>query len=166
MNIVVAVDQKWAIGRGGDQLVYLSEDLKRFRTLTTGHTVILGRKTLATFPGGRPLKNRHNLILTTDRHYQVEGAQVCHSVDELLQAADEEAFVIGGASVYRQLLPWCTTAYVTKIHRAYPADCYFPNLDEMADWELTFQSKPLDQDGVEYHYTCYRRTGVPQDETN
>ena len=159
MNVIVVVDQNWAIGRGGDQLIYLSEDLKRFRALTTGHTVILGRKTLSTFPGGRPLKNRRNLILSTDQNYQVEGAKVYHSVEELRKAADEEAFVIGGASVYRQLLPWCTTAYVTKIHQAFPADCHFPNLDEMEDWEVESQSKPLEQDGVRYHYVCYRRTG-------
>ena len=116
MNLIVAVDQNWAIGKDGDQLVYLKEDLKRFRTLTSGHTVILGRKTLATFPGGRPLKNRRNLILSRNPHFQAERAEVFPSVEELVKQADGDAFVIGGASVYEQLLPYCDTAYITKIH--------------------------------------------------
>ena len=115
MNVIVAVDQNWAIGKDGDQLVYLSEDLKRFKSLTTGHPVILGRKTLATFPGGRPLKGRRNLILSRNTDFAPEGAEVFSDVETLRAAAPEDAFVIGGASVYRQLLPWCDTAYVTKI---------------------------------------------------
>lgn len=118
MNVIVAVDQNWAIGKDGDQLIYLSEDLKRFKSLTTGHPVILGRKTLATFPGGRPLKGRRNLILSRNTDFAPEGAEVFSDVETLRAAAPEDAFVIGGASVYRQLLPWCDTAYVTKIDRA------------------------------------------------
>ena len=140
MNVIVAVDQNWAIGKDGDQLVYLSEDLKRFKSLTTGHPVILGRKTLATFPGGRPLKGRRNLILSRNT-----------------EAAPEDSFVIGGASVYRQLLPWCDTAYVTKIDRAFPADCHFPDLDQDPAWERTEESAPLEQDGIIYRYVTYRR---------
>ena len=107
MNVIVAVDQNWAIGKDGDQLIYLSEDLKRFKSLTTGHPVILGRKTLATFPGGRPLKGRRNLILSRNTDFAPEGAEVFSDVETLRAAAPEDAFVIGGASVYRQLLPWC-----------------------------------------------------------
>ena len=141
MNLIVAVDQNWAIGKDGDQLVYLKEDLKRFRTLTSGHTVILGRKTLATFPGGRPLKNRRNLILSRNPQFQAEG----------------DAFVIGGASVYEQLLPYCDTAYVTKIHAGFPADTYFPNLDQSGEWEVSEESESLEQDGISYHYVTYSR---------
>lgn len=157
MNLIVAVDQNWAIGKDGDQLVYLKEDLKRFRTLTSGHTVILGRKTLATFPGGRPLKNRHNLILSRNPQFQVEGAEVFASVEELVQQADGDAFVIGGASVYEQLLPYCDTAYITKIHAAFPADTYFPDLDKSEEWEVVEESESLEQDGIAYHYVTYRR---------
>ena len=114
MNVIVAVDENWGIGKDGDQLVYLSQDLKRFKALTTGHPVILGRKTLATFPGGRP-------------------------------------------SVYEQLLPWCDTAYVTRIHAAFPADVVFPNLDRDPDWELAEEEPPLEQDGLFFHYVRYRR---------
>ena len=157
MNLIVAVDQNWAIGKDGDQLVYLKEDLKRFRTLTSGHTVILGRKTLATFPGGRPLKNRNNLILSRNPQFQVEGAEVFASVEELVQQADGDAFVIGGASVYEQLLPYCDTAYITKIHAAFPADTYFPDLDKSEEWEVVEESESLEQDGIAYHYVTYRR---------
>lgn len=157
MNLIVAVDQNWAIGKDGDQLIYLKEDLKRFRTLTSGHTVILGRKTLATFPGGRPLKNRRNLILSRNPHFQVEGAEVFPSVEELVKQADADAFVIGGASVYEQLLPYCDTAYITKIHAVFPADTHFPNLDQSEEWKVTEESESLEQDGISYHYMTYSR---------
>ena len=157
MNVIVAVDQNWAIGKDGDQLVYLSEDLKRFKSLTTGHPVILGRKTLATFPGGRPLKGRRNLILSRSPDFAPEGAEMFSDVETLRAAAPEDAFVIGGASVYRQLLPWCDTAYVTKIDRAFPADCHFPDLEQDPAWERTEESAPLEQDGIIYRYVTYRR---------
>lgn len=157
MNVIVAVDQNWAIGKDGDQLVYLKEDLKRFRTLTSGHTVILGRKTLATFPGGRPLKNRRNLILSRNPQFQAEGAEVFSSVEELVQKADKDAFVIGGASVYEQLLPYCDTAYITKIHAAFPADTYFPDLDKSEEWKVREESESVEQDGISYHYVTYSR---------
>lgn len=157
MNLIVAVDQNWAIGKDGDQLIYLKEDLKRFRTLTSGHTVILGRKTLATFPGGRPLKNRRNLILSRNPHFQAEGAEVFPSVEELVKGVDADAFVIGGASVYEQLLPYCDTAYITKIHAGFPADTHFPNLDQSEEWKVTEESESLEQDGISYHYVTYSR---------
>ena len=157
MNVIVAVDQNWAIGKDGDQLVYLSEDLKRFKSLTTGHPVILGRKTLATFPGERPLKGRRNLILSRSAGFAPEGAEVFSDVEALRAAAPEDSFVIGGASVYRQLLPWCDTAYVTKIDRTFPADCYFPDLEQDPAWERTEESAPLEQDGIIYRYVTYRR---------
>ena len=157
MNVIVAVDQNWAIGKDGDQLVYLSEDLKRFKSLTTGHPVILGRKTLATFPGERPLKGRRNLILSRSAGFAPEGAEVFSDVEALRAASPEDSFVIGGASVYRQLLPWCDTAYVTKIDRTFPADCYFPDLEQDPAWERTEESAPLEQDGIVYRYLTYRR---------
>ena len=157
MNVIVAVDQNWAIGKDGDQLIYLSEDLKRFKALTMGHAVILGRKTLVTFPGGRPLKGRRNLILSRDPSFAPEGGEVYSGVEELLAQAPADAFVIGGASVYRELLPRCDTAYVTRIQREFPADCWFPNLDEDPAWALEEESEPLEQDGVAYTYATYRR---------
>ena len=158
MNVIVAVDQNWAIGKDGDQLVYLSEDLKRFKSLTTGHPVILGRKTLATFPGGRPLKGRRNLILSRSADFAPEGAEVFSDVETLRAAAPEDSFVIGGASVYRQLLPWCDTAYVTKIEAAFPAaDCWFPDLDSRPEWRISEESESQEEDGVKFRYVTYRK---------
>lgn len=157
MNVIVAVDENWAIGKDGDQLIYLKEDLKRFQALTSGHTVILGRKTLSTFPGGRPLKNRRNLILSRNPQFQAEGAEIFSSVEELVKQTDEDAFVIGGASVYEQLLPYCDRAYITKIHAHFPADTYFPNLDQSEEWKVTEESESLEQDEISYHYVTYSR---------
>ena len=157
MNLIVAVDQNWAIGKEGDQLIYIPEDLKRFKALTTGHPVILGRKTLATFPGGRPLKGRANLILSTTPGYQVEGATVYPDIQSLLAEAPEDAFVIGGESVYRALLPYCDTAYVTKIHAEFPADRFFPDLDEAPAWTVTEESSALEHEGISFHYVTYTR---------
>ena len=127
MYVIAAVDQNWAIGKGGDQLCYLPADLRRFQALTTGHPVILGRKTLATFPGGRPLKNRRNLILSRDPAFAPEGAEVFRSLEALRAAAPADSFVIGGASVYAALLDGCDTAYITKIGKAWEgADAFFP----------------------------------------
>ena len=126
MDLIVAVDQNWAIGKDGEQLLYLSQDLKRFKALTLGHAVILGRRTLSTFPGGRPLKGRRNLILSTTPDFAPEGGEVYPSLDALLAAAPADAFVIGGAQVYRLLLPACRRLYVTQIDADGGADVFFP----------------------------------------
>ena len=152
MNVIVAVDQNWAIGKDGDQLVYISEDLKHFKALTSGHTVILGRKTLATFPRGRPLKGRRNLILSRNPGFAPEGAEVFSDLDALLAVAPEDAFVIGGASVYQALLDRCDTAYVTKVQGTFSADCHLPDLDARPDWRAV-EEGPLQEDSG----TCYRR---------
>lgn len=158
MNLIVAADQNWAIGKGGDQLCYLKEDLKRFKELTSGHPVILGRKTLATFPGGRPLKNRPNLILSRDPDFSVEGGTVFPDLESLLSAAPADSFVIGGGSVYKALLPYCDTAYVTRIAHAFPdADTFFPDLDTDPAWQIVSAEAPLEQDGLVYRYVTYKR---------
>lgn len=158
MNCIVAADANWAIGKGGDQLCYLKEDLKRFKALTTGHPVILGRKTLATFPGGRPLKNRENLILSRDPDFHPEGARVFRDVESLLAEAPGDSFVIGGGSVYKALLPYCDTAYVTKIDHAFPeADAFFPDLDADPGWQIVSEELPLEQEGLAYRYVTYKR---------
>ena len=158
MYTIAAVDQNWAIGKGGDQLCYLPPDLKRFQALTTGHPVILGRKTLATFPGGRPLKNRRNLILSRDPAFAPEGAEVFRELDSLRAAAPADSFVIGGESVYRALLGWCGTAYITKIGRAWEgADAFFPNLDDDPAWFVAEEGEPLEHEGIPFRYVTYRR---------
>ncbi len=157
MKTIVAVDENWGIGKDGEQLIYISADLKRFKALTMGHPLILGRKTLATFPGGRPLKGRRNLILSRNPDFAPEGAEVYRDMDTLLANVTEDAFVIGGASVYEALLDRCDTAYVTKLHAAWPADCWFPNLDENPDWYLDQEEEVQEENGIQYHYVTYRK---------
>ena len=157
MNVIVAVDENWAIGQDGDQLCYIPADLKRFQKLTTGHPVLLGRKTLATFPGGRPLKNRRNLILSGQTDFAPEGGEVFHTLEAALAAAPADTFVIGGESVYRQALDRCDTAYVTKIQKAFPADRYFPDLDTDPAWTIAETEGPYEHEGLTYFYVTYRR---------
>jgi len=157
MRAIVAVDQNWAIGKGGDQLCYISADLKRFKELTLGHPVILGRKTLATFPGGRPLKGRRNLVLSRDPAFAPEGAEVYRDLDSLLAQAPADSFVIGGESVYRALLDRCETVYVTKIMSIFEADAFFPNLDADPAWRAAAEETPLEEKGIEFRYVTYER---------
>lgn len=157
MNLIAAVDENWAIGKDGDQLCYIPADLKHFQALTTGHAVILGRRTLATFPGGRPLKNRRNLILSRNASFAPEGAEVFPDVDSLLKAAPADAFVIGGESVYRALLPYCDKAYITKIHKAWPADAFFPDLDADPAWQVTEEGDAQEHAGLPFRYVTYER---------
>ena len=158
MKVIAAVDENWAIGRNGDQLIYISEDLKHFKALTTGHPVILGRKTLATFPGGRPLKGRRNLILSRNPGFAPPEAEVFSSLEELLAAAPQDAFVIGGASVYQALLDRCDTACITRIEAAFPgADCWFPNLDERPEWKIAEEGPVREEKGVRFRYVTYER---------
>ena len=158
MKVIAAVDENWAIGRNGDQLIYISEDLKHFKALTTGHPVILGRKTLATLPGGRPLRGRRNLIRSRNPGFAPPEAEVFSSLEELLAAAPQDAFVIGGASVYQALLDRCDTACITRIEAAFPgADCWFPNLDERPEWKIAEEGPVLEEKGVRFRYVTYER---------
>ena len=158
MDLVVNVCENWGIGKDGNLLVSISADLKRFRQLTTGKTVILGRKTLSTFPGGRPLKNRTNYILSTSS-IPVEGAEVFPNLDALFaqlgQWNTDLVSVIGGASVYEALLPYCTRAYVTKTFLSPKADTYFPNLDKLANWSIIKEGPILEENGIRFQYLDY-----------
>lgn len=162
MNCIVNVTQNWGIGFENQLLVSISADLKRFRQLTTGKTVILGRKTLATFPGGKPLKNRTNLLLSTDRTLDVAGAIVAHDLEELLaychQCSNDALCVIGGASVYELLLPYCTTAQITRTLVSPEADRFFPNLDLLPGWEITSTSEVFEEQGISFQYVDYKNT--------
>ena len=161
MNLIVAVDKNWAIGKDNKLLVSIPQDMKFFRETTIGKVVVMGRKTLETFPGGQPLKQRTNIVLTTDKNYSVKDAIVVHTSDELLEELkkynDEDIFVIGGESIYRQMLPYCTLAHVTKINHVYEADTYFPNLDEMDEWAVTGVSDEQTYFNLEYEFVRYER---------
>lgn len=161
MNIIAAVDNNWAIGNKDDLLVRIPNDQKFFREETTGKVVVLGRKTLATFPQGMPLPNRKNIILSQKPDFQVKNATVVHSVEELLeelkQYPSEDVYIIGGESVYRQLLPYCDVCHITKINKTYAADRYFPNLDHMPEWEITGESDEQTYFDLEYVFQKYER---------
>lgn len=159
MNLIVAVDKNWAIGKNGDLLVSIPEDMKLFRSETTGKVVVMGRKTLESFPGGNPLKNRTNIVITGNKDYKKEGVIVCHSVEETLEELKkydaEDIYIIGGETIYRQFLPYCKVAHVTKIDFAYEADTYFPNLDENPDWSVAESSEEHTYFDLEYYFKKY-----------
>lgn len=161
MNAIVAVDQNWAIGNKNDLLIRIPNDQKHFREETTGKVVVLGRKTMETFPQGMPLQNRTNIILTSDINYKVKGAIVVHSIEALLEELqkynEEDIYIIGGESVYRQMLPYCKVVHVTKIDRTYDADSYFPNLDLDEEWHLTADSDEQTYFDIEYYFLKYER---------
>lgn len=161
MNVIVAADSNWGIGKDNKLLVSIPADMKFFRTTTTGKVVIMGRKTLESFPNGLPLKNRVNIVLTRDTNYKVKGASVVHSVEEALEEVKkydtEDVYVIGGDSIYKQLLPYCQKAHVTKIDFAYEADTFFPNLDEMGEWKITQRSEEQTYFDLEYEFVTYER---------
>lgn len=160
MVAIVAVDEGWGIGHQGQLLARIPADLKRFKALTLGHPVILGRKTLATFPGGKPLPGRENLIMSTTMAAAPEGAKVFRDIDSLLAYAPGDSFVIGGETVYRQLLPYCDTAYVTAIHRHFQADAFFPDLDNHPAWRVTDSEGPFQtEEGLAFTFKTYRREG-------
>lgn len=161
MNLIVVVDKNWAIGLKGDLLVSIPQDMKFFRETTKGKVVAMGRKTLESFPNGLPLKNRVNVVLTSDKNYKVKDAVIVHTVDEMVAELkkynEEDIFVIGGETVYRQLLPYCRKAYITKINHAYHADTHFPNLDKDSEWEMTGISDEQTYFDLEYVFTIYER---------
>lgn len=158
MKAIVAVDENWGIGKNGQLLCHISADLRYFKSVTMGHSVILGRKTLSTFPGGRPLRGRENWVLSTTMEEKIEGAEVFRSVEELLKRDTSEAFLIGGAQVYEQLLDHCDLVFVTKIQKSFDSDAFFPNLDEKSEWKLKEQGEKQEENGICFHFDIYERT--------
>lgn len=161
MNLIVNVDKNWAIGKDNKLLVRIPADMKFFRETTTGKVVVMGRKTLESFPNGMPLKNRTNIVLTSNRAYQVKGAICVHSKEELdeeLKKYDsEDIYIIGGESIYRMFLDQCDVAHVTKVDYAYQADAYFPNLDVRPEWKITADSEEQTYFDIEFHWIKYER---------
>ena len=161
MNLIAAVDKNWAIGYQNRLLVSIPSDMKFFRETTMGKVVVMGRKTLESFPNGLPLKKRTNIVLTANKNYIAGDAIIVHTVEELQEELkkynSEDIFVIGGESIYRQLEPWCNVAYITKIDQAFQADTYFPNLDEMDDWYVAETLMSGEENGIGYEMLLYKR---------
>ena len=134
MDLIVSVDENWGIGNHGRLLVKISADLKRFRKMTTGNIIVMGRKTLESFPDGKPLPNRVNIVMTHKQDYTCEGVIVCHNIQEVLKQIAKDVkkyvFIVGGSSIYEQFLPYCERAYVTKVYQTFIADTYIKNLDK------------------------------------
>ena len=161
MNLIAAVDKNWGIGLKNKLLVSIPDDMKFFRQTTTGKVVVMGRKTLESFPGGKPLKNRVNIVLTRDRSFHPDGVVAVHDLDELHEELkkypSEDIYVIGGESIYRQLLDECDVAHITRINYAYEADAFFPDLDEKTEWRITADSEEQTYFDLEYCFYKYEK---------
>lgn len=165
MIMIGAVDANWAIGYRKDMLIHLPLDLKRFRELTTGNIIIIGRKTLESFPEGKPLKDRVNIVVTSDMEYDVPGVIVVHSIEEAVAKAEEIAaentmsiFVAGGGQIYEQMEKYCDEALVTYIYHEFEnCDTYFPNLDEKTEWKLVGVTDLQEFNDVRYEYRLYKK---------
>ena len=159
MELIVAVYDDWGIGRAGTQPIALSVDRKFFRETTRGAAVIAGRKTVGDFPGQKPLPGRMNVILTRGSD-EYPGFTVCRSPEEAVEQVKDQnrVFVIGGGTVYRQMLSQCDRAYITKVHTTPVSDTFFPNLDEDKEWKLTEILMQGEENGIAYEMCLYERT--------
>lgn len=156
MDAIVAVYADWGIGAGGTQPVVLKADRQRFVELTRGKTVIVGRKTLADFPGGKPLKNRRNIVITRQK-IDIEGAETADSAETAIKLCGGEATVLGGQSVFGEFMPYIDRVFVTKIFCCPKSDSYFADLDASPDWRVASEEPTLSENGVEYRFMCYER---------
>lgn len=158
MELIVAVYDDWGIGKDGTQPIALSADRKFFRETTKGACVIVGRKTLSDFPGGKPLPGRMNVVISR-KHAFMDGVVVCNSPKEAADVAAQQqrSFVIGGGSIYEQMLPYCETAYVTKVHACPESDTFFPDLDADSRWKLETVLQSGEENGIAYEMCLYKR---------
>jgi dihydrofolate reductase len=161
MNLIFSAGENWELGLENELIFRAKADMAHFARHTTGKTVVMGRRTLESLPGGKPLKNRVNVVLTTDKAFKAEGAEVARSVEELLEmlkaANSDDVYVIGGESVYRQLLPYCRVAYVTRFLRAAKADRHMPDFDKLEGWQKTESSEIQEENGLRFRFDTYAR---------
>lgn len=163
MQLIVAVDKRFGIGKNGELLTYLPEDLKFFKKTTRGNIVIMGRKTVDSLPKGKLLPDRETWILTRDKGYQKEGACVFHSIEEVIthiktnNIDENSVFVSGGSMIYEQFLPYCTTAYITKIQEDFNADVHMINIHEHPEWTMVYKSDLIESRGHHYVHTTYTK---------
>lgn len=160
IRAILHVDKKWGIGKKNDLMFSLPKDMKFFRETTSGHTVVLGENTLLSFPGEKPLKNRRNIVLSPAA--QRDDCEIVRSLEEAREAMKkatengEAVYVIGGASVYKQLLPYCNEVYVTKVNADGGAEVFFPNLDEDKNFVCVKEGEPEDDNGLEIRFCTYK----------
>ena len=158
MNMIVVVDDNWNIGWKGKLLVHLPGDLAYFKKTTLGKTLVMGRKTLESLPGGKPLAGRETVVLSGNKELQIPGCTVCHTKKQVLkQVAGKDVFIAGGEKIYRLFLEDCHTFFVTRIYDTFPADCPFPNLDQRADMEVMWQSRIREEQDLRYRFFIYKR---------
>ena len=161
MKMIAAVDNNWAIGYKNRLLVRIPADQKYFRNETMGKVIVMGRKTLESFPQGQPLAGRTNVVLSRKSDYKVKGTVVINTVEETLeylsQFDTDDIFIIGGETIYRQFLDYCDEALITKIDHEYQADAWFPNLDELKEWQLVGDTEEQTYFDLEYRFLKYKR---------
>ncbi len=160
MNLIVAVDNNWGIGYNNNLLVSIPADKKFFKNMTIGKTIIMGRKTLESFPGGAPLAGRNNIVITSKKNYNAKGAYVVHDIDEAIKrahelSADDDIFVVGGGRVYADMLDMCKKAYITKVDYTYSADTFFPNIEKKEHWKLESESEEQTCFDIVYSFCTY-----------
>ena len=161
MDMIVAADKNWGIGKDGQLLTHLSGDLKYFKERTLGKAVVMGRKTLESLPGGRPLPGRTNIVLTANPDYEKEGCVIVHSMDELrkkcLEYPDDGVMIIGGATLYNELMEECKSLFITKIYDEFEADAFIKNADELPDYKVVWKSEMQEEHGIRYQFFEYKR---------
>lgn len=166
MKLIVAAAKNWAIGYNGGLLFDLPDDMAFFKNTTINKVVVMGRNTLLSFPGGNPLKNRTNIVLTTDRNFKAEECIICHSFDELFEELkkynDEDIFIVGGGRIYNDLYPYCSEALITKVDAVVNADTFLHNFDEDKDWYLSYASEIHENNGLKFIFNTYKNNNVKQ----
>lgn len=164
MKLIVAVAKNWAIGYKGDLLFDLPDDMTFFKETTIDKVVVMGRKTLLSFPNGKPLKNRVNIILTRDKNFKEENCIVVNSFDELfeeLKKYDEDnVFVVGGGKIYNDLYPYCSEALITKVDAIANADTFLHNFDDDLDWYLSYASEIHENNGYKFAFNTYKNKNI------
>ena len=161
MKLIAAVNKSWGIGKGNDLLYHLPSDMKFFRSKTKDNIIIIGRKTLESFPNAKPLPYRTNIVLTRDSSYNAEGTVICNSTDEVFEYiknnSDREVYVCGGEEIYRLFLPYCQEALITKVDDDCDAEKFMPNLDDDDNWELFEKSEPITENGLSFCFITYKK---------
>jgi len=159
MKAILSADLNWGIGYKGNLLLRIAEDMKFFKQTTLGKTVVMGRETFLSLPGQQPLKDRVNIVMSRNPEFSKDGIVTCHSIEELMKYSQDDMFVIGGESIYKMLLPYCSSVYVTKIEKEFEADRFFVNLDMEPGWKIAAEGETKEYNGVKFRFLEYVNLG-------